>query len=119
MALRTAVPPIGYDGGMNTSELQRALDDHIVAGGADAAAPARNVLAKYGIDINAAENGVFLPANKLAPSPSGATVHQPMHSGNYYRTVNDLLTSATTRAEAIGAPAYLRQSLLGGGVRWL
>ena len=87
---------------------------HIVAGSADAAAPARDVLARFGIDINSAENGVFLPANRSASNPSGAAVHSTLHSGAYYETVNALLLSATTRAEAIDALGYLREALLRG-----
>lgn len=89
---------------------------HIVAGGSQRAAEARAVLARYGIDINAAENGVFLPLNRAAANPTGAAVHSTLHTNAYYSTFNDLLLSAGTRAEALDALAYLRQSLLGGGL---
>jgi hypothetical protein len=40
---------------------------HIVAGGFEDADPARQVLQKFGIGINEASNGVFLPADKEQP----------------------------------------------------
>lgn len=84
---------------------------HIVAGMAEAAAPARNVLEKFGIGINDAENGVFLPGPSVL-NPMGAAFHRPLHSGAYYRTVNDILDYATTRQEAIDALNGIKQMLL-------
>ena len=45
---------------------------HIVAGGAAAAAQARAVLQRFGIGINDAANGVFLPATRASANPLGA-----------------------------------------------
>ncbi|WP_204011956.1 FG-GAP-like repeat-containing protein [Virgisporangium aurantiacum] len=69
---------------------------HIVAGKgrSDASAPARAVLEKHGIDINSAENGVFLPANSTSPNPTGATVHSTLHHEAYYANVNDWIRNA-------------------------
>lgn len=57
---------------------------HIVAGAAASAQPARNILSKHGIDINAPANGVWLPR----PSHCGG------HCGGYYGEVNQRLVEA-------------------------
>jgi hypothetical protein len=89
---------------------------HIVAGGAHAAAPARGVLTRYGIDVNAAENGVFLPRNGDSANPLGAAVHSTLHTGGYYDAVNELLLGANSAVEVLDSLAYLRGALLGGGL---
>jgi hypothetical protein len=88
---------------------------HIVAGDAHGARPAHDVLTQFRIDINAAENGVFLPRDKDAPNPSGAAVHASLHTGPYYRAVNSALGQATNREEAIAILDRIRKRLLSGG----
>ncbi|MCB9507772.1 MAG: AHH domain-containing protein [Myxococcales bacterium] len=89
---------------------------HIVASSARAAAPARAVLARFGIQINSAVNGVFLPSFRRSPNPLGAAVHSMVHTRAYYQAVNEALRQATTRAEALEVLDALRQALLGGGL---
>lgn len=89
---------------------------HIVALNAKAAAPARAALAKFGIRANEAVNGVFLPASTKVANPIGAAVHSKLHTNQYYQMVNQLLGSATNRAEAEAALDYIRQALLSGGL---
>lgn len=86
----------------------------MVAGGAKAAAPARAVLQRFGIGINDAINGVFLPANRKSPNLLGASVHSPLHTNNYYQTINTMLGRATTRGEAEAALGIIRDKLLSG-----
>jgi RHS repeat-associated protein len=93
---------------------------HIVAGGAPQAAPARAVLQRFGIHIDDAANGVFLPATRASANPTGAAVHTVgVHgkatAGPYYAAVNQLLGRATNRQQAIQSLAYIRQRLLSGG----
>lgn len=88
---------------------------HIVAGSSPKASQARAVLQRFGIDINDAGNGVFLPGNRTAPNPSGAAVHSTTHTDAYYAEVNQLLGQATTRSEALDALNYIRTELLSGG----
>jgi hypothetical protein len=88
---------------------------HIVAGGAGRAADARAALTRFGIDINAADNGVFLPANLSSANAGGAAVHSTIHTAAYYDEVNLLLGQATTRGEALEALAFIRQQLKSGG----
>lgn len=89
---------------------------HIVAGNANIAAPARTVLQKFGIEINSAANGVFLPANRTVAGVTRAAIHSEVHSRAYYQAVNQAIQTATTRAEAEAILNSLRQSLLSGGL---
>ncbi len=89
---------------------------HIVAGTAKAAASARAVLTKFGIGINDAVNGVFLPANRAAAAGGSAIAHSATHTNAYYNAVNVLLGQATTRQEAIEALKYISSKLLTGGL---
>jgi hypothetical protein len=74
------------------------------------------VLQRFGIGINDAMNGVFLPANRVAPNAAGAAAHPPLHTKQYYQTVNQMLDAATTRAEVEAALNAIRQALLSGGL---
>ena len=108
-ALRTALKGAGYVPGANSAA------HHIVAVGAEAAAPARAVLEKFGVGINKAENGVFLP--RAASTGSSAAVHAGGHSRSYYDAVNEALAGATTRDEVIQALAGIRDDLLSGTLK--
>lgn len=99
-----------------TSRPSDSAAHHIVAGRAKSAAQARTVLKDFGVDINDAANGVFLPRSTRVPNPTGAAVHSTLHTNQYYATVNDLLLGATSREEVLGALASIRSSLLGGGL---
>lgn len=66
---------------------------HIVAGEANAAAEARAILAREGIDINEAANGVFLPRNRSVAAPPALT-HSTLHTNVYYEEVTTRLREA-------------------------
>jgi hypothetical protein len=87
---------------------------HLVAGERRLAGPAREVLRRFGININAAENGVFLPRNVGAANPQGHAVHSTLHTNRYYTEVNRLLGQATNRQEAIDVLNFIRSRLLAG-----
>jgi len=109
-------PPAAGTGGQPSRALGRALESagharppgsaahHIVAHSARDAAPARGVLQKFGININEAANGVFLPSAQ----------HSALHTQEYYTRVNTALTSATTREQAINALQSIGQALQSG-----
>jgi hypothetical protein len=81
---------------------------HIVAGAAEAAAPARGVLTQYGIDVNVAENRVFLPPDFGSANPLGAAVHSTLHTvrtGGYYESVNELLLGANSAGDVMDSLA--------------
>lgn len=70
---------------------------HLVAFAAKAAEPARQVLAKFGIGINAAVNGAFVKSE----------TQRAMHTTKYYEEVNRLVGQATTKQEVIEALKYI------------
>ena len=92
-----------------------AATHHIVAGNAPQAERARVTLRRFGIDINDAANGVFLPANRMTSNPAGAAVHSTLHTRKYYDMVNKMLDKAETRAHAEAILKRIRQKLLSGG----
>jgi RHS repeat-associated protein len=81
-----------------------AAAHHIAAGSARAADPARAVLGRFGIGINEAANGMFLPR----------AVHTHLHTNAYYDAVNLALGQATTRQEALEALGAIRADLARG-----
>jgi RHS repeat-associated protein len=87
---------------------------HIVAGNSPKAAPARAQLDKFGIGVNDAENGVWLPRSSSSPNPNGMSVHSKIHTNEYYDRVNDLMSGARNRSEALDVIEHMRQQLIGG-----
>ncbi|MFC7615671.1 AHH domain-containing protein [Actinokineospora soli] len=88
---------------------------HIVAGGDSRAAAARAVLQRFGMSLDDAANGVFLPSNLKSVNPTGAAVHSKIHTDRYYAAVNALLGRAQNRQQVIQSLAHIRQRLLSGG----
>lgn len=74
---------------------------HIVAINALPAEPSRVLLREYGIDINDANNGAWLPrtpaAAKAAGQPAGVP-HGDLHKERYYTRVNERLANAKDAA---------------------
>ncbi len=87
---------------------------HIVAGSAKMAAPARAILSEYGISINSALNGVFLPANKNSINTMGSNIHSTLHTNTYYETVNTMLNACTSKQEVIETLDTIKNMLLLG-----
>ena len=87
---------------------------HIVAGNDQRAAPAREMLKKFGISINSAVNGVFLPADKATEIINGETIHASLHTQPYFDAVEDALRMATTREEAADALRRIGRALQSG-----
>jgi hypothetical protein len=70
-----------------------AAAHHIVAHGDDRAAPAKAILARDGIDINEAANGMYLPKHK-GFEVDGIPTHSRLHTQRYYDELNDRLVPA-------------------------
>ncbi len=87
---------------------------HIVAGNSPKAASARAQLDKFGIGVNDAENGVWLPRSSSSPNPNGLSVHSKVHTNEYYAYVNDLMSGARNKSEALDVIDHVRRQLLGG-----
>ena len=84
---------------------------HVVAGSSKKASEARSILEKFGIDINAADNGVFLPTEK---GVSSAAYHPSLHTNEYYRKVNGLLEGATSKEDVLDILDMIKEELLDG-----
>jgi RHS repeat-associated protein len=67
---------------------------HIVSRFAKAAEPARKILERFGINLDRAINGAWLPGTNEVPNPTGAAVHRHLHSAQYYTIVNRILRAA-------------------------
>lgn len=87
---------------------------HIVAGNSPKAAAARAQLDRFGIGVNDAGNGVWLPRSSSSPNPSGLSVHSKVHTNHYYAYVNDLMGGARNRNEALDVIDHVRRQLQGG-----
>ena len=70
-----------------------AAAHHIVAHGDEWAAPARAILARDGIDINEAANGIYLPKH-AGFEVDGIPTHSRLHTYKYYNELNRRLSSA-------------------------
>lgn len=84
---------------------------HIVAGASAKAAEARAILQHFGISINSAYNGVFLPTVR---GVSNALYHPSLHTNAYYEKVNELLRAATSKEEVIEILKYIAEALSNG-----
>ena len=85
---------------------------HIVARGAQAAAPARAALARVGVDIDEAANGVVLPA--VRDYVGRAANHLTLHTRAMYTAVNKLVVEVRTREEAVGVLNMIKDLLKNG-----
>ena len=84
---------------------------HMVAGSDKRAAVSRQILKRAGIDINAAENGVFLPKSSAHAVPPAIT-HSRIHTNVYYETLNTRLSATTDVLQEL---KLIRQEILSGG----
>lgn len=88
---------------------------HIVPGAHRGAGPARRVLQRFGIDIDSANNGAFLPGYGSTPNPRGALPHLgATNSTAYIDAVNSRLLGVTSRTGALRELASIRYDLLAG-----
>jgi hypothetical protein len=85
---------------------------HIVPTGSNNpdAIEARNKLQGFGIDINSAANGVFLPSTKGSQAPGA--YHPSLHTDDYYNAVNGELRGARTPGQAVDILNDIRGRLL-------
>ena len=89
---------------------------HIVAKRQEGAADARRILAEFGIRIDDARNGVFLPNSVGVAQDAGtaAAVHRGLHKPEYHARVFEALDGVSTREEALEALDELSAWLLRG-----
>lgn len=84
---------------------------HIVAGNSPKANEARIILERYGIGINDAANGVFLPIRQNIPD---GVYHPSLHTQTYYDTVNNLLKAASNKETTYEILKYIGNNLANG-----
>ena len=87
---------------------------HIVAGTSKFANEARAILNKFGVGINDAVNGVFLPQNLQSSNPTDATVHSTLHTAEYYKMVTDMLSTCSSKQEVVDTLNNIAKMLLNG-----
>jgi hypothetical protein len=87
---------------------------HIVASTSPKAASARALLKSFGMDINDADNGVYLPRGSASPNPSGMAVHSRVHTNSYYDAVNEMMSWARNAGEARDVLTYIKRQLQSG-----
>ncbi|WP_200873538.1 RHS repeat-associated core domain-containing protein, partial [Lonsdalea quercina] len=98
---KTWIDPLGLtscqlSSAMEKSGVPRPADSaahHIVGETSKAAKPARDILNKHGIDVNGAENGVFLPNKNNSDGLSGI-LHNGRHPDDYLSAVNHRIEQA-------------------------
>jgi len=75
---------------------------------------ARGILRDFDIDIDQADNGVWLPKDNNSPNPRGSAVHASLHTFPYRQWVLESLSAAGSRDHAISILQGLRERLLKG-----
>ena len=98
------------DAGVEVPDYPNAAH-HIVAGSSPKAAEARAILQKYGVDINDAANGTFLPT--VRDVAEGA-YHPSLHTNTYYDKVNKLLSEATCKEDVLDILEFIGDELSSG-----
>ena len=87
---------------------------HHIVGGGKASAPAREILERYGIDINDPRNGIFLPM-----SPENilkGTNHPGKHQDEYFYEVNRRLGEAKCKDQCLEILDDLKEELYKGKI---
>ncbi|MCQ2533968.1 MAG: AHH domain-containing protein [Clostridia bacterium] len=100
----------GDRGGKKPPDYKNAAH-HIVPILMARAQKARDVLIKFGIDLNDAVNGVFLPTVK---NVSNACYHCALHTEEYIEHIESLLEKCTTVEEVYEVLMFIAEELLNG-----
>ena len=76
----------------------------------------QNKMKTLGIDINTAENGMFLPSNSKVQLPSGNTLpnHEIIHTNAYKQKVFDLLKSINNSGDLLNELNKINSEMAGG-----
>ncbi|OPX41863.1 hypothetical protein CLHUN_42620 [Ruminiclostridium hungatei] len=94
---------------------------HIVPEGMDIPElnEARAIMESYGVDLNSASNGVFLPNAQNLPHAGSAAVHSGSHTAEYARYVANAIKRAnpTSAADITEVLNRLRKELLNGTLK--
>ena len=79
----------------------------------------RALMKKYGVDLNSASNGVFLPASPNLPHAGSATVHRGSHTIEYARYVAKAIIDVEPQSadDIVDVLNSLRKKLLNGTLK--
>ncbi|WP_173222805.1 AHH domain-containing protein [Paenibacillus alba] len=83
---------------------------HIVAANDPRAASAVGILRKYGVNIDSADNGVFLPTSDGYVESN----HRRIHTNVYYDNVNNLLQKSKSKEDVLDILDNIRTDLQNG-----
>jgi RHS repeat-associated protein len=75
---------------------------------------ARAHLQTHGVDINAPENGIFLPRSSADAVGTGLPAHSSLHTDAYKQAVHDRITAANNPAEVQQALTDIQNGLKNG-----
>ncbi len=87
---------------------------HVVEGNSKAASKSREILKKFGIGINDAENGVLLPSD--ANSIFSGALHNTSHSEKYSEFVYSKIKNVKSREELIVRLTEVKKMLVNGNL---
>ena len=94
---------------------------HIIPEGMDVPElnEARSIIQRYGVDLNSASNGIFLPDAPNLPHAGSATVHRGSHTAEYARYVANAIKRAnpTSASDITEILNRLRRELLNGTLK--
>lgn len=92
---------------------------HIVPATAKRAKIAREILKKFDIHFNDAENGVFLPSKAGIPEAAPASIHTGRHLNSYIDKITDMLQRANpqNKSDCIKVLDKIREMLLDGTLK--
>jgi hypothetical protein len=75
--------------------------------------PLRAKFAAWNIDLNSADNGVWLPSSS-SPTDAPGSYHDRLHNTEYKEAFGDAFVGITTREQALGVLASIRSQLQNG-----
>lgn len=87
-------------------------DHHIIAHGDKRSNYLRDKFNAWGIDINSAENGVFLPSKPGSAAPG--SYHPSLNNDDYHNQIRLDFTGVSSRQEALDVLRHIREQLLSG-----
>src|SRR5574344_1755481 len=88
---------------------------HHIVEGHEGATDSQEILKKYGISINDAENGIFLPENRDSSIFNGS-VHCGQHPKDYTKEANDTIKNARSRNDLVKKLNKIKKRLYNGDI---
>ena len=101
--------------GDDASEIDKSNSRaHHIVGDNEYSSESKAILDKYGIDINAPENGIFLPQNES--SDLHGTIHDGKHTKAYNDEVTQRLRTATCKEDVLEILDSIKEDLYNGNM---